>query len=110
MKLKELNDAIAEACDLRPNVVSAVQEETFKQIRATLEKGEKVSIPDFGIFVVKDVTAENAEGGARKMVRFRERAPEEEAEKKAKRAEKKAKKAEAGGAAKADDDDEGDED
>ncbi len=70
MKLKELNDAVASACDVRGNVVTAVQQETFRQIKAQLDKGEKVIIPDFGMFVVKDVPATGDEP-AKKTVRFR---------------------------------------
>jgi len=35
MKLKELNEAIATACNVRPQVVTAVQAETFRQLRAS---------------------------------------------------------------------------
>ena len=70
MKLKELNEAIAQTCDVRANVVAAVQTETFRQLRAALDKGEKVTIPDFGIFMVREI---QGEGGPKKMVRFRER-------------------------------------
>ncbi|MBV9990014.1 MAG: HU family DNA-binding protein [Alphaproteobacteria bacterium] len=70
MKLKELNEAIAQTCDVRATVVNAVQNETFRQLRAALDKGEKVIVPDFGIFMVKEVQGES---GAKKIVRFRER-------------------------------------
>lgn len=75
MKLKELNDAIAATCDVRGNVVSAVQNETFRQIRAALEKGEKLIIPDFGMFIMKDMPAVNDQP-AKKTVRFREKSGE----------------------------------
>jgi nucleoid DNA-binding protein len=75
MKLKEINDAIASACDVRGNVVSAVQNETFRQIKAQLDKGEKVIIPDFGIFIVKDVPAVG-DVPAKRSVRFREKSGE----------------------------------
>ncbi len=41
MKLKELSDAIASTCDVRGNVVNAVQTETFRQIRAQLDKARR---------------------------------------------------------------------
>jgi len=71
MKLKELNDGIASTCDVRANVVNAVQSETFRQIRAALDKGEKVIVPEFGIFMIKEI---QGEGGPKKILRFRERA------------------------------------
>ena len=61
MKLKELNEAIAGACNVRAQVVTAVQAETFRQLRASLDKGEKVIIPEFGIFISKDVAAEDGQ-------------------------------------------------
>ncbi len=92
MKLKELNDAIATTCNVRPNVVSSIQAETFKQLRAALEKGEKIIVPDFGQFVMKDMPAEG-EKPARKLVKFRFKAADEKdnAKKEAKKAERKAK-------------------
>jgi nucleoid DNA-binding protein len=92
MKLKELNDAIAASCNVRPNVVSSIQAETFKQLRAALDKGEKVIVPDFGQFVVKDVPAEG-DKPARKVVKFRMKSDEPKARKegKEKGAKKKAK-------------------
>lgn len=107
MKLKELSDAIAATCNVRANIVTAVQTETFRQLRMALEKGEKVTIPDFGMFVTKDVPGENGQP-AKKLVKFREKGGDD---KKAKREEKKKQKkaAEAaGGGAEAGD--EGDED
>lgn len=72
MKLKELNDVIATACNVRPQVVTAVQAETFRQLRASLDKGEKVIIPEFGIFVMKDVEAKD-DKPAKKVIRFKVR-------------------------------------
>ena len=74
MKLKELNDVIATACNVRPQVVTAVQAETFRQLRASLDKGEKVIIPDFGFFVMKDVEAKD-DKPAKKVVRFKVKDP-----------------------------------
>lgn len=79
MKLKELNEAIAQTCDVRASVVAAVQNETFRQIRAALDKGEKVIIPDFGLFMVREI---QGEGGPKKMLRFRERVGEGKKDKK----------------------------
>ena len=73
MKLKELNEAIATACNVRPQVVSAVQAETFRQLRTSLDKGEKVVIPDFGIFIMKEVAADGDQP-AKKVVRFKAKA------------------------------------
>jgi nucleoid DNA-binding protein len=70
MKLKELNEAIATACNVRPQVVTAVQAETFRQLRASLDKGEKVIIPEFGIFLSKEIAATDEEP-AKKVVRFK---------------------------------------
>lgn len=75
MKLKELNDAIAATCDVRGNVVTAVQNETFRQIRVALEKGEKLIIPDFGMFILKEMPAVNDQP-AKKTIRFREKSGE----------------------------------
>jgi nucleoid DNA-binding protein len=81
MRLKELNDAVAATCNVRANVVTAVQNETFRQIRLALDKGEKVSLPEFGTFVVKEVPGEPG-GAAKKVVRFREQRPTDEGAKK----------------------------
>ena len=72
MRLKELNDAIAAACNVRASVVTAVQNETFRQIRAALDRGEKVSLPEFGTFVVKESPGAEPGEAAKKTVRFRE--------------------------------------
>jgi nucleoid DNA-binding protein len=77
MRLKELNDAVAATCNVRANVVTAVQNETFRQIRLALDKGEKVSLPEFGTFVVKEVPGEPG-SAAKKVVRFREQRPASE--------------------------------
>ena len=75
MRLKELNDAVAATCNVRANVVTAVQNETFRQIRIALDKGEKVIVPEFGTFVVKEVPGAPGDA-AKKVVRFREQRPE----------------------------------
>lgn len=92
MKLKELNDAIATACNVRPNVVSSIQTETFKQLRAAFDKGEKIVIPDFGQFVTRDVPAEG-DKPAKKVIKFRLKSGDDKdkAKKEAKKAERKAK-------------------
>lgn len=79
MKLKELNERIAAACALKPKDVAAVQAETFRRIAAALEKGERVQIPEFGIFTVKDVAGENG-AAAKKVARFRQREAQVDAE------------------------------
>jgi hypothetical protein len=75
MKLKELSEAIATTCNIRSNVVTAVQDETFRQVRAAIEKGERVIVPEFGIFMIKDVPGEDGAPGKR-IVRFREKSGE----------------------------------
>jgi len=101
MKLKELTEGIAGTCNVRPQVVSAVHAETFRLVRAALDKGERVTIPGFGIFVSKEVAGENGEP-AKKVLRFRARNDDVKADekKKARREKKKAEKSakEGGGA------------
>ncbi|MBV8977095.1 MAG: HU family DNA-binding protein [Alphaproteobacteria bacterium] len=93
MKLKQLNEAIAAACNVRPQLVTAVQTETFRQIKAALDKGEKIVVPDWGIFAVKETPAMDGKP-AKKIVRFRDRTGEiaEKKEKKGKGEGKKAKR------------------
>jgi nucleoid DNA-binding protein len=101
MKLNEMNEEIATACDMRAKSVMTVQKETFRRLREVLEKGERVLIPGFGAFSTKEKPAsEGAE--ASKTIRFRLLAREEQPvaaspeERKAKKQAKKAKKAEDG--------------
>jgi nucleoid DNA-binding protein len=107
MKLKELNEAIATACNVRPNVVNAIQSETFKQLKAALEKGDKVIIPEFGMFMTRDVPGEGG-APATKLIKFRPRAGDgakegkDKAARKAKRAAAEATKGGEAGAAKDD--------
>jgi nucleoid DNA-binding protein len=107
MKLKDINDAVATACNVRPNVVNAVQAETFKQIRVALEKGEKVMIAGFGVFVTRELPGEDG-APPKKSLRFKLRDEKEQAERESKAKEaRKAKKAAGGattGAASSDDD------
>jgi nucleoid DNA-binding protein len=112
MRLRELNDTIATACNVRANVVSQVQTETFRALRAALDKGEKVMIPDFGVFMIKEVPAEG-DTPEKKIVRFRMRSGEgkDKKEKKDKKDKKdkagrKAGKEGGGAPAASDDDDE----
>lgn len=79
MKLRELNESIATACKLKPRDVAAVHTETFSRIAAALEKGERVTIADFGIFTVREVPGEDG-APAKKIVRFRQREAGAEAE------------------------------
>jgi DNA-binding protein HU-beta len=95
VKLKELNEGIAAACELKPRNVAAVHAETFRGIAAALEKGERVQIPDFGIFTVKEVPGEGG-APAKKVVRFRQREAEP-VEEKGKDRKKRVKQKEAGG-------------
>jgi nucleoid DNA-binding protein len=77
MKLKELSDAIATACNVRANVVTAIQTETFKQIREAADKGERIVVPEFGIFIAKDVPGEDG-APATKGIRFRPKSGKKE--------------------------------
>lgn len=95
MKLKEMNERIAAACELKPKAVAAVHTETFRHIAAALDKGERVTIPDFGIFTVRDVPGENG-APAKKIVRFRQRDAQEDEEKAKLRERKRAKATEDG--------------
>jgi nucleoid DNA-binding protein len=79
-----------------------VQVETFRALRAALDKGEKVVIPEFGLFMVKDVEGEDGAAG-KKVIRFRARNGEG---KKGKAAAAAARKNEANGNASGDDADE----
>jgi nucleoid DNA-binding protein len=99
MRLKELNDAIAATCNVRASVVTAVQNETFRQIRAALDRGEKVVLPEFGSFVVKEAPAAEPGGEVKRVVRFREQRPEggPNADKRKDKAGRKAARAEAAG-------------
>lgn len=67
MKLSEVTKTVAETCDLKAKVVSRVQEETFRQIQAAIQRGERVQVPEFGVFVGRD--SETADG--QKTLRFR---------------------------------------
>lgn len=84
MKLRELNEAIAQTCDVRANVVAAVQAETFRQLRQALDKGEKVVVPEFGMFFARETTDEG--GASKRVVRFRAKDEDAKKEKKAKKA------------------------
>jgi nucleoid DNA-binding protein len=96
VKLRELNERIAAACGMKPKDVAAIQTETFRCITAELEKGERVTIADFGIFTVKEVPGEDG-APAKKTVRFRQREAQE-GEEKAKTKDRK-KRAKDGGEA-----------
>jgi nucleoid DNA-binding protein len=96
MRLKELNDSIAAACNVRANVVSQVQTETFRALRAAMDKGEKVIVPEFGLFLVRDVPGEDGAPG-KKVVRFKARSGEKKDKKDKK--DKKVKKEKKGKAA-----------
>jgi nucleoid DNA-binding protein len=70
MKLKELIDTVATNSNVGKQTVNSVVNETFRQIRATLEKGERVTVPDFGVFNVRTAEAEGGEP-AKKTFKFR---------------------------------------
>jgi nucleoid DNA-binding protein len=89
MKLRELAETIATNTNVGKQIVNSVLTETFRQIRATLDKGERLVVPEFGVFLIKDIEGENGEP-ARKAVKFKA----ETAEKKGLKKEKKAKKKE----------------
>jgi nucleoid DNA-binding protein len=72
MKISEFSDEIASACGTRAKAVIAVQKETFRLLRAALDKGERVQIPEFGIFSMKDVAGKEGEPD-KKVVRFKTR-------------------------------------
>jgi HU domain fused to wHTH, Ig, or Glycine-rich motif len=84
MKLRELNEAIAQTCDVRANVVSAVLAEAFRQMRVALDKGDKIVIPEFGMFLSRESTGED--GTVTRVVRFREKTGDRGEKKKAKAA------------------------
>jgi nucleoid DNA-binding protein len=77
VKLKELSESVAKACDQQPRAVLKAQMETFKQMRAAIEGGERVGIPGFGIFFLKETAAADGKP-AEKTVRFRARTEEPE--------------------------------
>lgn len=72
MRLKELSEGVAKACDLPARSVLRAQMETFKQLRAAVEGGERVAIPGFGIFFVKEIAAADGKP-AQKLVRVKMR-------------------------------------
>ena len=72
MKLKELSEGVAKACDMQPRAVLKAQMETFRQLRAAVEGGERIMIPGFGMFFLKEVPAEDGKP-AEKIVRLRMR-------------------------------------
>lgn len=70
MKLNEFSEEIASACGMRAKAVASVQKETFRLLRAALDKGERVQIPEFGNFSIKDVAGKDGKPG-KKVVRFK---------------------------------------
>lgn len=72
MKLKELSEGVAKTCDMPMRSVMKAQLETFRQLRVAVEGGERVAIPGFGIFFLKEVPAEG-DKPAEKIVRIRMR-------------------------------------
>jgi len=70
MKSKQLVAQVASTCNLRQETAAAVVREVFRQIRAALDSGERVEIPDFGNFISREVSGEGGEPGKR-VIRFR---------------------------------------
>jgi nucleoid DNA-binding protein len=94
MRLKEISEGVAKTCDMPVRSVLKAQMETFRQLRVAIESGERVAIPGFGIFFLKEI-AEKDGKPAEKMVRLRMTdavADESDAgkDKRAERAEKRA--------------------
>ncbi len=92
MRLKELSESVAKTCDQPVRSVLKAQMETFRQLRSAMESGERVAIPGFGIFYMKEVAGEEGKP-AEKIARFRmtDAATEEAGkDKRAERAEKRA--------------------
>lgn len=94
MKFRELSESVGKTCDLPPRSVYKAQVETFKQLRQAIERGERVGIPGFGIFFLKEIEAKDGKP-AEKMIRLRvtDAAADEAGggkEKRAERAEKRA--------------------
>ncbi len=94
MKIKEFSESVAKSCDLTPRSVYKAQIETFKQLRQAVERGERVGIPGFGIFFLKEVAAKDGKP-AEKIIRLRvlDAAADEAGEGKDKRAERAEKRA-----------------
>ncbi len=90
MKLGEMNEQIAAFCDVRAKSVVAIQKETFRRLRETIEQGERVAIPGFGVFLTKERPAKEGEEST-KSIRFKMQARTEQSEN-ASRADRKAKK------------------
>ncbi len=75
MKVKELSEAVAKSCDMPPKAVLKAQVETFRQLRLVIEGGERVVVPGFGVFFLKETAAEDGRP-AEKTIRFKARAEE----------------------------------
>lgn len=102
MKISNLSEEIAQACGARRQVVTSIVTETFRQIQEAVGKGERVSVPDFGVFMGRNEAKDGVAG--KPGIRFR--AVRDEAEKAA----RKSGKGEKASDAPKGDDDEGDDD
>lgn len=91
MKLGEMNEQIAASCEMRAKSVLAVQKETFRRLRETIEKGERVIIPGFGIFSTKEKSGKEGKAPT-KSIRFKMQTARDEQAESASKAERKAKK------------------
>ena len=72
MKLKDLNESVAETCDMPPKAVLRAQVETFRQLRKAVEGGERVQISGFGNFFLRETPAEDGKPATR-TIRFKAR-------------------------------------
>ncbi len=70
MRLKQLSESVAGACNQRAKDVLSAQKETFRQMRAALDRGERIQIAEFGVFSVKEKPGEQ-DSPVKKTVRFR---------------------------------------
>jgi nucleoid DNA-binding protein len=70
MKLRELTETIATNTNVGKQIVNSVLSETFRQIRTTLDKGERLVVPEFGVFLIKNIEGEAGQP-AKKAVKFK---------------------------------------
>jgi nucleoid DNA-binding protein len=84
MKINDLAEDVAAACGARRQVVVSVMAETFRQIQKAVDSGNKVNVPEFGVFMGRN--SPGTESEPKKGIRFRplRDEAEKEARKKAK--------------------------
>jgi len=95
MRLKEISEGVAQTCDMPPKSVLKAQMETFRQLRVAVEGGERVAIPGFGIFFLKEIAAEDGKPAEKTIrLRMRDEVPADTAgEEKSERADRAEKRA-----------------